>query len=69
MTGQTQSRALIVTDEPTGNLDSRTAEEVMTFFAKLIQTGKTVVMVTHERDLKQYFARSVTLVAGRATAQ
>jgi|GEM_PF-2342977 len=69
MTGQTQSRARIVADEHTGNLDSRTAEEVMTFFAKLIQTGKTVVMVTHERDLKQYFARSVTLVDGRASAQ
>jgi putative ABC transport system ATP-binding protein len=56
---------LIVADEPTGNLDSRTAEEVMQFFAHLVQIGKTVVMVTHERDLGRYFARSITLADGR----
>ncbi len=55
---------LIVADEPTGNLDSRTAAEVMTFFARLVHAGKTVVMATHERDLERYFARSVTLVDG-----
>jgi putative ABC transport system ATP-binding protein len=55
---------LIVADEPTGNLDSRTAAEIMSFFAHLVHTGKTVVMVTHERDLQRYFARSITLVDG-----
>jgi putative ABC transport system ATP-binding protein len=55
---------LIVADEPTGNLDSRTAAEIMTFFAQLVRAGKTVVMVTHERDLERYFARSITLVDG-----
>ncbi len=55
---------LIVADEPTGNLDSRTAAEVMSFFARLVDAGKTVVMVTHERDLERYFARSVTLTDG-----
>jgi putative ABC transport system ATP-binding protein len=55
---------LIVADEPTGNLDSRTADEVMSFFARLVDAGKTVVMVTHERDLERYFARSVTLTDG-----
>jgi putative ABC transport system ATP-binding protein len=55
---------LIVADEPTGNLDSHTAEEVMQFFADLVTAGKTVVMVTHERDLARYFARSITLVDG-----
>jgi putative ABC transport system ATP-binding protein len=55
---------LVVADEPTGNLDSRTAEEVMIFFARLIQTGKTVVMVTHERDLERYVARSIALADG-----
>jgi putative ABC transport system ATP-binding protein len=55
---------LIVADEPTGNLDSRTAEEVMEFFARLAAAGKTVVMVTHERDLERYFARSVALMDG-----
>jgi putative ABC transport system ATP-binding protein len=55
---------LIVADEPTGNLDSRTATQVMEFFAQLAQGGKTVVMVTHERDLERYFARSITLSDG-----
>jgi putative ABC transport system ATP-binding protein len=58
---------LIVADEPTGNLDSRTAAEVMSFFARLVHAGKTVVMVTHERDLERYFARSVTLTDGTLT--
>ena len=56
--------SLVVADEPTGNLDSRTAEEVMAFFASLVSAGKTVVMVTHERDLARYFARSITLTDG-----
>jgi putative ABC transport system ATP-binding protein len=55
---------LIVADEPTGNLDSRTAQEVMEFFAQLVKSGKTVVMVTHERDLERYFARSIALSDG-----
>jgi putative ABC transport system ATP-binding protein len=56
--------SLLVADEPTGNLDSRTADEVMEFFAHLVTAGKTVVMVTHERDLARYFARSITLMDG-----
>jgi putative ABC transport system ATP-binding protein len=55
---------LIVADEPTGNLDSRTAERVMEFFAQRVTAGKTVVMVTHERDLARYFARSIALEDG-----
>jgi putative ABC transport system ATP-binding protein len=55
---------LIVADEPTGNLDSHTAEQVMEFFSHLVSAGKTVVMVTHERDLSRYFARSITLRDG-----
>lgn len=55
---------LLVADEPTGNLDWRTAQEIMEFFARLVRTGKTVVMVTHERDLERYFARSITLSDG-----
>jgi putative ABC transport system ATP-binding protein len=53
-----------VADEPTGNLDSRTAAEIMAFFAQLVRAGKTVVMATHERDLQRYFARSITLADG-----
>ena len=58
---------LIVADEPTGNLDSRTAAEVMAFFARLVRAGKTVVMVTHERDLERHFARSITLIDGEVS--
>jgi putative ABC transport system ATP-binding protein len=39
----------------------------MSFFARLVHAGKTVVMVTHERDLERYFARSVTLTDGALT--
>jgi putative ABC transport system ATP-binding protein len=60
---------LIVADEPTGNLDSHTAEEVMQFFADLVTAGKTVVMATHERDLARYFARSITLTDGTIVSQ
>jgi putative ABC transport system ATP-binding protein len=56
---------LIVADEPTGNLDSRTAEEVLALLAGLARTGKTVVVVTHERDWINRFDRVVTLVDGR----
>jgi putative ABC transport system ATP-binding protein len=55
---------LIVADEPTGNLDSRTAAEIMAFFAQLVCAGKTVIMATHERDLQRYFARSIMLADG-----
>jgi putative ABC transport system ATP-binding protein len=55
---------LIVADEPTGNLDSHTSNAVMQLFANLAAEGKTVLMVTHERDLTQYFTRSITLADG-----
>lgn len=55
---------LLVADEPTGNLDSRTSEDVVRFFSRLVKEGKTVVMVTHERDLTRYFTRTVTLADG-----
>jgi putative ABC transport system ATP-binding protein len=56
---------LIVADEPTGNLDSQTTDAVMQLFAGLAAEGKTVVMVTHERDLAHFFTRFITLVDGR----
>jgi putative ABC transport system ATP-binding protein len=55
---------VLVADEPTGNLDSSTSDAVMQLFADLAAEGKTVVMVTHERDLTQYFTRSITLSDG-----
>lgn len=55
---------LLLADEPTGNLDSQTSEAVMQLFANLAVEGKTVVMVTHERDLSRYFTRTVILSDG-----
>lgn len=55
---------ILVADEPTGNLDSQTTEDVMVSFANLVKEGKTLVMVTHERDLSHYFSRKITLADG-----
>ncbi len=55
---------LLVADEPTGNLDSKTSEDVMQLFAALVKEGKTVVMVTHERDFGRYFTRTINLADG-----
>ncbi len=56
---------LIVADEPTGNLDSATSDAVMQLFANLAAEGKTVLMVTHERDLSRFFTRSIALADGK----
>ena len=56
---------LLVADEPTGNLDSRTTTEVMDLFRDLTEAGRTVVMVTHERDLATYFTDTIELADGR----
>ncbi|HEY1406588.1 MAG TPA: ABC transporter ATP-binding protein [Spirochaetota bacterium] len=56
--------SVIAADEPTGNLDSHTAEAVMDLFTELKNEGKTIIMVTHERDVTQYISREITLVDG-----
>jgi putative ABC transport system ATP-binding protein len=56
---------LLLADEPTGNLDSTTAEAVLELFADLNTEGRTIVVVTHERDIRQIVGREVTLVDGR----
>ncbi len=56
---------LIIADEPTGNLDSQTTDAVMRVFTDLTVEGKTIVMVTHERDLAHFFTRFITLADGR----
>ena len=55
---------LIVADEPTGNLDSATGAEVFGLFAQLVAEGRTIVVVTHERDTVTGAARTVTLADG-----
>jgi len=53
--------AMLLADEPTGNLDSRTSEEIMAIFQGLNDNGKTVVLITHEPDIAQH-ARRVVMV-------
>jgi putative ABC transport system ATP-binding protein len=56
---------ILLTDEPTGNLDSVTAGAVLELFADLNADGQTIVVVTHERDIRSIAGRQVTLVDGR----
>ncbi len=56
--------AIILADEPTGNLDSKTSVEVMEIFGKIQQAGNTVVLVTHEEDIAGYAKRVVRLRDG-----
>lgn len=56
---------LLLADEPTGNLDSHTSEEVMALFESLNQEGITVVLVTHEPDIAQHAKRQVRFFDGR----
>jgi putative ABC transport system ATP-binding protein len=56
---------LLLADEPTGNLDSATAEAVLALLAGLHAEGRTIVVVTHERDIRSIVGREVTLVDGR----
>jgi putative ABC transport system ATP-binding protein len=56
--------AVLIADEPTGNLDSRTATAIFHLFEELVTQGTTVVMVTHDNDLAQRAGRSVIVVDG-----
>jgi putative ABC transport system ATP-binding protein len=55
---------IILADEPTGNLDSRTSEDVMALFQELGRTGITVILVTHEPDIAAFAARVITMRDG-----
>ena len=56
---------LLVADEPTGNLDSRTAASVIDLFSDLARAGKTILIVTHDRDIARRGSRIVTVSEGR----
>jgi putative ABC transport system ATP-binding protein len=57
--------SILLADEPTGNLDSRTSEEIMELFDQLQASGNTVILVTHEEDIAAHAQRIVTLRDGR----
>ncbi|NND78202.1 MAG: ABC transporter ATP-binding protein [Flavobacteriales bacterium] len=56
--------SIILADEPTGNLDSKTSYEIMELFQEIHQNGNTVIIVTHEEDIAQYTHRIVRLMDG-----
>jgi putative ABC transport system ATP-binding protein len=57
--------SMILADEPTGNLDSKTGEEIMGLFVKLQQQGRTILMVTHDTHIAAYSQRTINLFDGR----
>ncbi len=56
--------AIILADEPTGNLDSKTSIEIMEIFNKLHESGNTIILVTHEHDIAEYAKRRIHLLDG-----
>jgi putative ABC transport system ATP-binding protein len=60
--------SMILADEPTGNLDSKTGEEILGLFGELNRQGRTIIIVTHEHDVAAHCRRQICLRDGRITA-
>ena len=58
---------VLVADEPTGNLDSRMSRDVFELFAQVVSRGKTVLMVTHDKELAGRVPRIIEILDGRIT--
>jgi putative ABC transport system ATP-binding protein len=61
----TMDPAIILADEPTGNLDTKTSHEIMKFLKELNAKGRTIVLITHEEDIAKYAKRIIRLVDGK----
>ena len=59
--------SLILADEPTGNLDSKTEEEIMEIFRELHQQGNTIVLITHDDQVAKQAARSIRIFDGKVS--
>jgi putative ABC transport system ATP-binding protein len=57
--------SIILADEPTGNLDTRTSVEVMEIFQNLNESGITILVITHEKDIALFAKRNITFRDGR----
>lgn len=57
--------AIILADEPTGNLDTKTAHEIMGIFAQMNKEGRTIILITHEDDIASFAKRKIRLVDGQ----
>jgi putative ABC transport system ATP-binding protein len=57
--------SIILADEPTGNLDTKTGHDIMNLFSDLWKAGNTVILVTHEEDIAQHARRIIRLRDGR----
>jgi putative ABC transport system ATP-binding protein len=60
---------LLVADEPTGNLDSKTADAVFQLFERMVDQGKTILMVTHDEDMAHRVRRTITIADGEIVDQ
>lgn len=59
------SPSIILADEPTGNLDTKTSSEILGFLSQLNKKGKTIVLITHEEDIANYAKRKIRIVDGK----
>jgi putative ABC transport system ATP-binding protein len=60
--------ALLIADEPTGNLDTKSSKEIMDIFTELNRIGATIILITHEDDIAAYAKRIIRIVDGRITS-